>query len=168
MKGARKMATHSLEKKRLPLLGRRRLRRVAIVVAAVPALALTAVVLPSATPAYAYSCPTNRLCFWQNSNESGTQWNRGISSSQPGGHWWYIGNAANDQASSIVNRTATRGWVDKACPAGSEYTWVGSGSSAPNLANNQWPNGTTMNDSISAWGIGSSRPAPGSRTAGGC
>ena len=28
------MATHSLEKKRLPLLGRRRLRRVAIVVAA--------------------------------------------------------------------------------------------------------------------------------------
>jgi len=148
--------------------GRSRLRRAAIVVAAAPALALTVVALPSATPAYAYSCPTNRLCTWQNSGEMGTQWNFGISSGQPSGLWWYTGNAANDQISSIVNRTITRGWVDKDCPAGGQYTYVGSNATAPNLANNKWPNGSSMNDSISAWGIGSSLPGHGSRTAGGC
>lgn len=152
---------------RLPL-GPNRLRRAAIVAAAAPALALAMFVLPSVSPAYAYSCPTNRLCTWQNSNESGTQWNFGISSSQPGGNWWYVGNAANDHISSIVNRTTTRGWVDKDCLAGGQDTWVGSNASAPNLANNKWPNGTSMNDSISAWGLSTGVPAHGSRTAGGC
>jgi Peptidase inhibitor family I36 len=161
------MATHSLGKKRLPLLGRRRLRTAAIVVAATPALALAVVVLPSATPAYAYSCGLNELCTWQNSNYGGTQWNFGIGGE---GYWWYVGDGANDQISSIYNHTGGwKAWVDKDCPAGGQYTWIGNGSQAPNLANNKWPNGTTMNDSISAFGLDdNSVPAHGSRTGGGC
>jgi hypothetical protein len=165
------MATHSLEKKRLPLLGRRRLRRAAIVVAAAPALALTGVALSSATPAYAYSCALYALCTWQNSNYSGTQWNFTVTSGQKGGYWWYVGNAANDKISSIDNNhTSSRAWFDKDCLAGGNDTWIGSLQKAPNLANNKWPDGTSMNDSISAWAVvaGTGAPAHGSRTAGGC
>ncbi len=148
------------------LFGRKRLRLA--VIAMTPALALTLFALPSATPAYAYSCGGGYLCTWQNSFEGGTQWNFHVTSGQPGTYWWYVGNTPNDQISSIHNSTVSKGWFNKDCLAGSQYTWVGSGASANNLANNLWPNGTSMNDSISAWAISTNYPAHGSRTAGGC
>jgi hypothetical protein len=146
------------------LFGRKRLRLA--VIAMTPALVLTVFALSSATPAYAYSCVG--LCTWQNSNFSGTQWNFRATSSQPSGYWWYVGNAQNDQISSIVNEYGSKAWFDKDCVAGGNYTWVGYRQTAPNLANNKWPNGTSMNDSISAWAVGSNYPAHGSRPAGGC
>jgi len=125
--------------------------------------------LQSATPAYAYSCAQNTLCTWQNSGFGGTQWNFRVSSGQNGGFWWFVGSAKNDQISSIVNNNLfTKAWVDKDCPAGGNYTWIGASQSAPDLTKNKWPDGSTMNDSISAWGISSGVPAHGSRTAGGC
>jgi hypothetical protein len=149
------------------LFGRNRLRLAAI--AMTPALALTVFTVLSATPAYAYSCPASTVCTWQNSNYGGTQWNFVATSSHPRGYWWYVGNAANDQISSIVNsHTAYKAWFDKDCPASGQYTWVGTLQKAPNLANNKWPNGSSMNDSISAWGLDSTVPAHGSRPAGGC
>jgi hypothetical protein len=148
---------------------RNRLRLAAIGVLA-PGLGLAVAVLPSSTPAaLAFSCPTNQLCTWQNAGYQSTQWNFHISAGQPSGNWWYVGNAANDRISSIVNRTAVRAWVDKDCVAGGNYTWLGSGAEAINLSSNKWPDGSSMNDSISAWAIGGSTvPHHGSRTAGGC
>jgi hypothetical protein len=168
------MAVPFFKKKSLPLLARRRLRWVATIVAAVPMLTLAMVAFSSATPASAGTCPLFALCTWQNANFSGTQWNFTATSGQPAGFWWYVGNAQNDQISSIINEhDATKAWFNKDCPAGSNFTWIGSEQEAPNLANNKWPDGTSMNDSISAWGLGRGTggdqvPAHGSRPAGGC
>jgi hypothetical protein len=158
----------------LTLLGRSRLRQAAILASA-PALALTGVALSSAPAANAASCPSFHVCTWQNSNYSGTQWNYGGTSGQPRGYWWFVGNAANDQISSIwVNLTANRAWFDGYCPAASdEETWMPAGSKAPNLANNNWLGSVgrnDMNDSITSWAITSpsSAPARGSAPNGGC
>jgi len=149
--------------------GHRRLRRAVLVVAAAPVLALAMVALPAATPAWAASCPSGYMCTWVNANYSGTQWNFPASASRLN-YWWYVGNTPNDKISSIQERTSEfyDGWIGKDCPVGSDYTWIGTGASVPNLANDTWPDGTSLNDSISAWGISGNIPAHGSRTAGGC
>jgi hypothetical protein len=160
----------------LLLSGRKRLRRVAIVGAAASALSVAMVTLPSATPAWAASCPANTLCTWQNSGYTGTQWNYAGNSGQPRGYWWFVGNAANDQISSVwVNTTsAYRAWFDGYCEAVSdEETWMPAGSKATNLANNDWLGSSgryNMNDSITAWAItsASGSPAHGSAPDGGC
>jgi Peptidase inhibitor family I36 len=158
-----------------PLFGRTLLRRAAIV-AVVPALGLAMSILPVATPAaQALSCPDNTLCAWQNSDYSGTQWRLGEISREPG-YWWYVGAAANDKISSLWNnsREGQYAYVAKDCPAGSEWTWIDRQGKNSNLANAKWPNGTSMNDSISAYAIGvagkrsPSFPAHGSRIDGGC
>jgi hypothetical protein len=157
----------------LSLLGRSRLRHAAIL-ASVPALALAGVALSSAPAANAASCPASTLCTWQNSNYSGTQWNYAGNSGQPRGYWWFVGNAANDQISSIwVNLTSDYAWVDGYCPAASgEETWMPDGTKAPNLENNTWSGERAdyMNDTITSWGITApgSTPKTGSRTNGGC
>jgi hypothetical protein len=112
----------------------------------------------------------NYLCGWQNSNYSGTQWNL----TGEDGYWWTVGSAANDKISSLYNHSLSYGFVAKNCPADSEWTYIGAGFAAPNLANNKWPDQTSMNDSISAFGIGGvGEPHPnfpdhGSRMFGGC
>ncbi|HKT01248.1 MAG TPA: peptidase inhibitor family I36 protein [Rugosimonospora sp.] len=160
----------------LLLYGRKRLRPVAIVGAAASVLSLGMVTLPSATPAWAASCPSGHICAWRDSNYSGTQWNYAGNSFQPAGYWWYVGSAANDQISSIwVNLPSTqRAWLDGYCIAVSdEETWMPAGSKAPNLANNNWLGSVgryDMNDSITSWAItsASGSPAHGSSTNGGC
>jgi hypothetical protein len=158
----------------LTLLGRSRLRQAAILASA-PALALTGVALSSAPAANAASCPVYHICTWQNANYSGTQWNYIGHSGQPAGYWWFVGNAANDQISSIfVTLTSNRAWFDGYCPAASdEETWMPAGAAAPNLANNNWLGSVgrnDMNDNITAWAITSpsSAPARGSAPDGGC
>jgi Peptidase inhibitor family I36 len=169
-----------------PLSGRRRLRRVAIGGAAASALALGMLALPSGIPAVQASPAVPRalsscqqlrigfLCTWQNSNYGGTQWNFPEFGGHPDGYWWYVGDAANDKVSSLYAHTDSWAFVAKNCPADSEWTWIGAGGSAANLANNKWPNQTSMNDSISAYGIGGvGEPHPnfpdhGGRMDGGC
>jgi hypothetical protein len=158
----------------LTLLGRSRLRPAAVAASA-SALALTGVTLSSAPAANAASCPVYHICTWQNANYSGTQWNYTGTSGQPRGYWWYVGNAANDQISSIfITLTSNRAWFDGYCTAGSgEETWMPPGAAAPNLANNYWPGAVAkdvnMNDSITAWAITpSGTPAHGSTPDGGC
>jgi hypothetical protein len=161
------LATVTLEKKPLRPQGRRRLRWAAAV--AVPALSVAVVVAPSAAPAWAASCTAKYLCTWQNSDYGGTQWTFTGKTSQGQNYWWYVGAAANDQISSLIfNRGggALDGWVAKDCPAGSDYTWFAG--SVENLANSKWQDGSSLNDSISAWGISASTPKPGSRMNGGC
>jgi hypothetical protein len=163
------MTKLSLDEKRLRLLGRRPLRRVAIAVTA-PALALTGFALSSATPAYAASsataasgCPQFSVCTWQNALFRGTEWNFTVTSSQPGNHWWYVGNAQNDQISSIINtHTATYAWFDKNCPATSpDYATVAPLNNVGDLGDYNWRDGTPLNDSISAWAVSNSLPAHG-------
>jgi hypothetical protein len=163
-----------------PLSGRRRLRRVAIAGAAASALALGVSALPFLIPvAQATPVPngcighSGDLCTWQNSNYSGTQWNF-TPSVLTDGYWWTVGDAANDQISSLYDYNSSYVFVAKNCPADSEWTWIGTADGAPNLADNKWPDGTGMNDSISAYGIGTpGEPHPnfpdhGSRMLGGC
>ena len=155
----------------LTLLGRSRLRQAAILASA-PALALTGVALSSAPAANAASCPVYHICTWQNANYSGTQWNYIRHSGQPAGYWWFVGNAANDQISSIfVTLTSNRAWFDGYCPAsGGEETWMPAGAAAPNLANNYWADKYEMGDTITSWAITSAKgsPAHGSIPDGGC
>jgi Peptidase inhibitor family I36 len=147
--------------------GRSRVRAAVIVAAAAPALATAMLALP-ATAAKAASCSYPHVCTWQNSNYGGTQWNY----STPVNYWWYVSNAANDQISSIESESNKIFYIAKDCPAGSQWTWIGPYGTASNLANNKWPDGTGMNDSISAWAITSATkatfPPHGSRPAGGC
>lgn len=154
-----------------PRLGRNLLRRAAIVAVA-PALALAMSALPFATPAaLAISCPRNTLCTWQNSNYSGTQWNLTHSI-----YWQYAGAGPNDKISSLYWNDAYGqfAYLAKNCPADSQWTWIDLQAKVPNLANAKWPNGTSMNDSISAYTIGPRNqmspafPPHGSRVSGGC
>jgi len=153
-----------------PLSGRRGLRRLAVAGAAASVLSLAVVALPAATPAWAASCPSKYICTWANAGYESTQWNFTTTDSQGYNFWWYVGGAANDQISSIQNKLTAfnYAWIGKDCPVGSDYTWIASGASVINLANDKWPDGSTLNDSISAWGISGSTPGHGSRTAAGC
>jgi hypothetical protein len=146
-------------------------------VVALPA-GIPAVQAATAAPASVSSCQQlvrNYLCTWQNSNYSGTQWNYAeLGSQQTPGYWWSVGSAANDKISSLYDWSDSYAFVAKDCPADSEWTWIGTASGAPNLANNKWPDQTGMNDSISAYGLGTvGEPNPnfpdhGSRMLGGC
>lgn len=164
------------------LFGGSRLRRAVVVVAAV-ALAMFA--LPFATPvaqAQANAIPNgclsqyNTLCSFRDANYSGTRWLFHNTSGQPCCYWWYVGSSANDQISSLFNMSTHSqfAYVAKNCPADSQWTWLDQGYGAPNLANNKWPDQSSMNDSISAWAFGpGGQPSPafpphGSRMFGGC
>lgn len=156
-----------------PLFRPGRLRRAVLALVAAPALTVAMFALPLATPtADAFSCASGDLCTWQNSGESGTQWNYRPNSGQPAGYWWYVGSGANDQISSIHNAYKYRALVAKNCPADAQNTYLTPGGTASNLANNKWPNGTGMNDSISAWGVVllsyDTTLAHGARPQGGC
>lgn len=157
---------------------RSRLRRAAVVLAAVPGLALTGVALSSATPASASStCPQYDLCTWQNAGglegTGGTQWNFAVTSSRPGNYWWYVGSGANDNISSIKNtHTATDAIFSANCPAtvtGPGDLVVGPGGYEPNLQKVDQIGSLvdTWNDIISAWAVSNAQPAhPGA--SGGC
>jgi hypothetical protein len=154
-----------------PSSHRKRRRWLALAIAAaVPALILTTSgaaqagtngaareSTPLATPV---NCPGHTLCTYQNANynnsgASGTQWNFPYNSS-PHLVWFYVGAAANDQISSLYNN---RGWVSyvaKACPAGSDNYAFGGGARVANFASWSWPDGTGVNDSISALAFGTS------------
>jgi hypothetical protein len=158
-----------------PIFRRNGLRLAAIAVLA-PGLGLAVSALPFATPAaQASSCPVNTLCTWQNSDYTGTQWNLGEIGRQPG-YWWYVGSAENDQISSLWfnSQSGLYAYVAKDCPADSQWTWIDGQGKNSNLANAEWPNLTSMNDSISAYAIGVTGqtspafPAHGSRVDGGC
>jgi hypothetical protein len=111
------------------------------------------------------NCPSATLCTYQNADynnngASGTQWNFPYNST-PHLQWVWIGSAANDQISSLNNHRAWISYVNKDCPATSQaYAW-GGGSAPNNLQNWSWPDGSNMNDSISAIALGTSSTTQG-------
>lgn len=166
------------------LSGRRRLRQVTVVAATASVLLTGILAFPvGATAAEAASVPVPLsctqlhfpFCMWHDSDYRGTQWVfPEFGSGHQDGFWWSVGSAANDKVSSLHNGTLSWGFIAKNCPADGEWTWVGAGSSNTNLAGSEWPDLSNMNDSISAFGIGTQgEPHPnfpdhGSRINGGC
>jgi len=111
------------------------------------------------------NCPNATLCTYQNKDynnngTSGTQWNFPYNST-PHLQWVWIGSSANDQISSLNNNRAWVSYVNKNCPATNQtHAWAGA-AHPTNLANWTWPNGTSMNDSISAIALGTSSTTQG-------
>lgn len=156
-------------------LRRNRLRLAAFALA--PAIGLAATALPFTAPAAQAAqaapavggCPVSTFCAWQNSGYGGTRWDL----TKQLNFWWYVGAAANDHISSLQNNRTGYAYIAKDCPAASDWTWIDAGSLNSNLAGSKWQDGSSINDSITAFGEGTagagvSEPAHGSRTNGGC
>jgi hypothetical protein len=99
------------------------------------------------------SCASASLCLWRDSGWGGTRWTFTF------GHytsnaWIYVGNGANDQASSLFNNRAWVSGIAADLPVQTNgWACVRGGSSAENLQNFSWRKGVNMNDSISAFDL---------------
>jgi hypothetical protein len=102
------------------------------------------------------NCPNATLCLYNNTGYTGTQWNFPYSQ---WAHlkWHYLGDvAANDKPGSLYNHRAWVSYLAKNCPEDNQtYAWAG-GARPSNLGNWQWPNGTSMYRSASAFALGTS------------
>jgi hypothetical protein len=105
-------------------------------------------------------CPGHSLCLWQNAsyNPNG------------GGFWFwtfgqvaadrfhYVGDNANDKASALFNNRVWAAGIAGDFPATHNLNRVGcllGLASYPNLANNIWNDGSSVNDSISSYELAS-------------
>jgi Peptidase inhibitor family I36 len=103
---------------------------------------------PGVRPAISFSCPAHNFCTWLNAGYQGTRWD--FNQTAHGSGWFYVGSAANDKISSFVN---ARGWwtdISKNYPWNNPDTaCIENGLEYSNLANNNWADGSSANDSIS-------------------
>jgi hypothetical protein len=101
------------------------------------------------------ACAAHSLCLWRNSGWGGTRW------TFTAGHytanaWIYVGNAVNDQASSLFNNRANVSGIAADLPVQTNgWACVRGGSSAVNLQDFSWRKGVNMNDSISSFDLSS-------------
>ena len=126
------------------------------------AFVATGVAHPSAASAAESDCPLHYFCLWQNSDYTGTRWQW----SEPGYRpnvWHYVGNGANDQASSAYNHRYGISSVSLDFPAGGTTdgfdNFNQTGHCFPvavaNLAGRDWPaTSRSENDSISGFNLG--------------
>jgi Peptidase inhibitor family I36 len=113
-------------------------------------LASQAAVASAAIPHSGISnCPQYSLCLWQNSGYTGNMWFWSWSMTPHETGIW-VGGSANDQASSLYNDRDDVSEVGKNYPMDDDSVIIYMGSSNSNLANSKWPDGTSMNDSISS------------------
>jgi hypothetical protein len=111
----------------------------------------------SAAPVTNPSCPLKNFCMWQDAN-FGKNFNtthyfydyNNVVHNQ----WVFVGNNANDQASSFyANKAFTtdigKDFID-AHTAPNQWACVLGGHSRPDLSNERWPDGSGMNDTISS------------------
>jgi len=139
-------------------------RYVALMAAVLALLALTGIA--QAAPADSSGnasppvCPSATLCTYQNANfdvDGGNWWYYSYSNHSDG-KWFYVGNAAQDQISSINNSRAWWSYMAYNCPAdGTNIGVSGNGFKYSDLsqgppAGPSVPNGDTglYNDAISA------------------
>ena len=116
---------------------------------------------PVIRPATVHNCPSSTLCLYQNHDynmNGGSQWNFAYSN-RPHDTWIYVGDAANDQTTSFVNnRTFGSSLAENKIQIAPDSCADADGnggdeafSSGPaDLSPVRWPDGTKMNDSISA------------------
>ena len=121
----------------------------AVLAAPAAAEASTQAAARPAAPAQISNCPQYSLCLWQNSGYGGNMWAWENSKFPKDTDIW-VGGSANDQASSYYNDRDDTSEVAKNYPSDfPDIVIVYSGTANSNLANAKWPDGTSMNDSIS-------------------
>lgn len=107
--------------------------------------ASTTVSIPNVLP----SCASFTLCTFHDSDYQGTRWDYPYFQ-EPHGTCFYVGNAANDQISSLYNNRENRTDYNKDYPSSvGLFGGVNAGGAYSNLVNQQWPDGSPQNDSIS-------------------
>lgn len=111
------------------------------------------------------NCPSSTLCTYQNKDynnngASGTQWNFAYNST-PHLQWVWVGSAANDQISSLHNNRAWISYVNKNCPANNQSVAFAGGAAPKDLTTWLWPDGSQVNDKISAIAMGTSSSTQG-------
>jgi Peptidase inhibitor family I36 len=126
------------------------------VMAASPAGAEAATSTPASGRAGIGQCPASSFCMWQNSNYN-TSVSGGFWAYTYGNYalytWFYVGDSANDKASSLYNNRAWATGIDKDYnPADTTdlYCLAGHYQNA-NLSPYAWHDGSNENDSISAF-----------------
>ncbi len=124
--------------------------------------AKSAIVGPGAVPSGAaiassswFSCAdlaVGNLCMWSGSDYVGSfwHWNGNIVSYNT---WHYVGDGPNDGATSLYNHRSNVSYLSKNFPPGTQTVCVNPEWATPNLGNYSWPNGTSMNNSISGFDL---------------
>lgn len=146
-------------------------RRYALAFASALAVAGALVLTVPSAPAQATitACKAHQFCMWQNyaynNYQSGSFWSRTYGS-WTNYNWHYVGNAFNDEATSVYNKRAYKVGVDRDYPASSAYKlcWPG-GYQNSNLNNPPlyFPyDGGKVNDNISAWWFSATSSSCGS------
>lgn len=120
---------------------------------------LVAAAMPVAARAEEHGCASSSFCMYQNIGFGGTKWQYTIEANNQN-QWLFVGSGANDQASSIVNNRVHSTEVDKDYnPISiSNVVCFSGGQQVSLLTERDWPDLTTMNDSISAYDLVSENP----------
>jgi Peptidase inhibitor family I36 len=122
--------------------------------AAVPAHAAP----PTGTPdtSEAAACPAHSLCLWRDANFRNTRWVFTLNQQCPYDTWCPVGSGANNQASSLYNARGYCTLLAKTWPIDVPHEQIvelAPGVAYNNLTRLAWPDGTSMNDSISAYAL---------------
>jgi hypothetical protein len=100
------------------------------------------------------------LCLWQNTGYGGDFWYYSSKTGTVGyshNEWYYVGGYDNDKASSIYNHRTEGTLVGKnAPPSMPDEVCIIDQAAYGNLTAYEWPDHTTMNDSISSFDFVSS------------
>lgn len=100
------------------------------------------------TDSFGQCVVSGALCLWHDGAYSGTFWSF---SSGNWDTWFYVGSAANDQASSLYNNRSRISYVSKDDPPSAQTVCLPPQFAVQHLSNFVWPDGSNMNDSISAY-----------------
>jgi hypothetical protein len=113
---------------------------------------------PGAGPDSSFGSCTIGFCIWDNANYSGTFtfWANSVYPYTSENTWHYVGNAYNDIASSLYNDRNLSTYISADYPPSNNWYCLPQFSVASNLADDYWPNGSDMNDTLSSFNILSS------------
>jgi len=110
---------------------------------------------PLAQPSSLSDCPPNRLCLFKDIGFTGTVWHFGHDPRDD--TWVALSNAANDQATGIFNNRGLAVWIAKDDPHKNDNNnkiCFGPGFFRDfGTQGGKWPDGTLLQDSISAYNL---------------
>ncbi len=98
-------------------------------------------------------CPSHTLCLWDYSRYQGNLYQFPLSRF---GYntWYYVGNSANDKATSLYSNRGYCTLIAKDSPPRTpNIVYLGPGEALNNLRYYNWPDGSIMNNSISAFAL---------------
>lgn len=95
--------------------------------------------------------PRDGLCLWQNTGYSGDMWYYDSHGAQ-GQVWYFVGHPENDKASSAYNKRSNATLLGKNMPPSMpDIVCLPQQAAYGNLTAYAWPDGSSMNDSISSF-----------------